>query len=146
VIAALLERLSDAEGYVRSAAASALGALGERAAREEVIAALLERLSDAEGYVRYEAASALGALGERAAREEVIAALLERLSDAVGSVRYVAARALGSLASKGQPQSKPAFIKLVLPYARNKRRGDKNDSKREAGYVALRNLMATEVE
>jgi HEAT repeat protein len=64
-----------------------LGALGERAAGEEVIAALLDRLSDAEGDVRFAAARALGKMGERAAGEEVIVALLERLSDAEGSVR-----------------------------------------------------------
>jgi hypothetical protein len=46
------------------------------------------------------------------------------------------------MAANVQPQSKPAFIKQVLPHARNKRRGDKNDDKREAGYVALRNLMS----
>jgi len=146
VIAALLERSSAADASVRYEAARALGALGEKAAREEVVAALLERLSDAEWSVRYEAARALGALGEKAAREEVIAALLESLSNAEWSVRDAAVSALGALASKVQPQSKPAFIKLVLPQARNKRRGDKNDGRREAGYVALRNLMAAEAD
>ncbi len=119
--------------------------LGGATACDDLVEILLERLSATEWSVRTEAASALGALGEKGAREEVIAALLERLSDAEGSVRYAAARALGVLASKAQPQAKPAFIKLVLPHARNKRRGDKNDYKREAGYVALRNLMAERV-
>jgi HEAT repeat protein len=141
VIAALLERLSDANGYVRSEAANALGVMGEKAAREEVIAALLERLSDRQSYVRGEAMSALGVMGERAARDEVIVALLERLSDTSGYVRGAAARALGSLASKVQSHTKPAVIELVLPHARNKRRGAKSDVKREAGYVMLRNLM-----
>jgi HEAT repeat protein len=145
VIAALLERLSDASGDVRSAAAKALGALGEKAAREEVIAALLERLSDAGGDVRSAAAKALGALGEKAAKEEVIAALLERLSDAGEDVRSAAAKALGELGLKVQAQTTLAFINLMLPHARNKRRGNKSDSKREAGYVALRNLMSVRI-
>lgn len=142
VIAALLERLSDAEWSVRDAAASALGAMGEEAAREDVIAALLERLSDAERLVRAAAARAMGAMGERAAREDVIVALLERVSDAEWSVQDAAAKAIGEMALRVQPQSKSTFANLVLPHARNKHRGDKNDNRREAGYVALRNLMA----
>jgi len=34
------------------------------------------------------------------------------------------------------------YINLVLPIARNKRRGENSDYKCEAGYVALRNLIA----
>jgi HEAT repeats/NACHT domain/HEAT repeat len=141
----LLERLSDADEAVRAAAAIAIGAMGENAAREEVIVTLLERLSDANGNARAAAARALGSLGEKAAREKVIAALLERLSDAEWDMRHEAAKALGELGVKVQSKTKPAFIKLVLPYARNKRRGDKNKDKREAGYLALRNLMSAGV-
>ena len=124
----------------------AFALFGGTTACDDLVEILLERLSAAEGDVRSAAARALGAMGEKAARDEVIAALLERLSAAEGDVRSAAARALGALASKAQPQSRPAFIKLVLPQARNKRRGDKNDDRREAGYVALRNLMAAETD
>jgi len=140
----LLGLLTDSEWHVRDGAARALEAMGEQGAGEEVVAKLLGLLSDSESYVRVRAARALGAMGERAAREEVVAKLLGLLSDSESNVGVWAAQALGSLVSKVQPQLKPAFIKLVLPlsYAGNKWRGDKNYNKREAGYLALRNLMA----
>jgi HEAT repeat protein len=65
VIAALLERLSDAKGYVRDNAAEALGSIGEKAEREEVIAALLKRLSDPKDRVQAAAATSLGSLASK---------------------------------------------------------------------------------
>jgi HEAT repeat protein len=138
----LLERLSDSEYPVRAEAARALGLMGEKVARDDVITALFELLSDPKYLARAAAAGALGEMGENAASEGMIAALIKRLSDSQYSVRYEAAKALGKLALKVQPQSKPAIIKLVLPHARNKRRGGKSDAKREAGYVALRALVS----
>jgi hypothetical protein len=141
LVEVLLKLSSDNKRAVRSAAAGALKAMGEKAAREDVIAALLKLLSDANVDVWSAAAGALGAMGEKAAREDVIAALLKLSSDADLDVRFAVVSAIESLASKVHPRSKPAFIKLVLPYAR----GDKGDDKREVGYVALQNLMTAEV-
>jgi HEAT repeat protein len=112
---------------------------------EDVIVALLERLSDANGDVRCAAAGALRSMDARVAREEVFVAFLERLSDTDYYVREAAAKALISLASKLQSQTKSAIIELVLPLARNKQCGAKNDDNREVGYVTLRKLMSAGV-
>jgi HEAT repeat protein len=52
VIERLLELLADSEWDVRDAAASAMGAMGERAASERVIERLLELLADSDEDVR----------------------------------------------------------------------------------------------
>jgi HEAT repeat protein len=107
----LLNRSSDNEPSLRSAAASALGALGERAAGEEVIEKLFGLLADTDESVRSAAADALGALGERAASEAVIEKLLALLSDTDGDVRSAVAIALGAI---GERAASEAVIEKLL--------------------------------
>ena len=144
IITVLIQLLSDSEAYVRSAAAGALGAMGEKAASDQIITTLIQLLSDSDWEVRSASASALGAMGEKAASVQVITALIQLLSDSELSERDAAVGSLGKLVSYVKEEGKPKIIKLALPLARNKRRGEKNDSKREAGYVMLRNLLAVE--
>ncbi len=140
VLAALLKRLSDTDGSVREAAADALRRLGPAAATPEVLAALLQRLSDTDRYVRWAAADALRRLGPAAATPEVLAALLQRLSDTEGLVREAAAHAVGNLSAYVRSQARSQIVKSLLPLASNK----EDREKCNAGYIALRNLLAAE--
>ncbi len=171
--------LASSEGYVRSAAASALGALGEKAASAAVIDRLVELLADSERSVRDAAASALGALGEKAASGAVIdklvglfaddsewdvpdaaayalgamgekaasAAVIDRwvelLAASEWSVRSAAARALGVLSAKIEVDNKQAMTGLFLKLARKRGKSDRIVAQRDAGYVGLRNIMAS---
>jgi len=93
----LLAALKDQDGDVRSAAAEALGKLGEAAAAHpKVIPALLAALHDQSMLVRWVATGALGELGEAAAAHpEVIPALLVSLEDEGVIFRWFPADALG---------------------------------------------------
>ena len=91
----LAERLSDDDPNVRSAAAEALGALGEHAKDQAPL--LAERLSDDDPNVRSAAAEALGALGEHAKDQAPL--LAERLNDDDPNVRSAAVKALSKLAT-----------------------------------------------
>ncbi len=97
IVATCLERLRDAKGEVRSAAALALGGMGASAATPEVLKVLVACLRDAEGDVRYAAAQALGGMGASAATPEVLRALVAYLRDAKWDIQYVAAAALGRI-------------------------------------------------
>ncbi len=114
-------------------------------AADDLSEILLERIGDASGSVRSAAASALGAMGEKAASDQFISSLIKLLADSEWIVRSAAASALDNLSKLVSEDAKPKIIEMALPLARNKRRGEKNDSKREAGYVMLRNLLAAKV-
>ncbi|HKI35037.1 MAG TPA: AAA family ATPase [Gemmataceae bacterium] len=96
-VAVILPKLDAENDYLRSAAAGALGSLGEAVALPGVLAGLLQRLDDPEDGVRSAAAQVLGLLGEAAARPEVLAGLLQRLDDPEDDVRFAAAQSLGRL-------------------------------------------------
>jgi hypothetical protein len=61
-------------------------------------------------------------------------------------VRYAAAGSLGELSSKVAQSLRPEVARLALPFARKRGKSDKAGDQRNAGYVALRNLMAAEVK
>ncbi|MGH8887873.1 MAG: HEAT repeat domain-containing protein, partial [Egibacteraceae bacterium] len=84
----LLKLLDDADAYVRSSAAYALGRSGD----ERAVGPLLKLLDDAQGRVRCGAAYALRCCGDKRAVEP----LLKLLGDANGNVRNLAAYALGN--------------------------------------------------
>ncbi len=100
VVEFLERRLSDSAPSLRSAAASALEAMEERAVSAGLIEKLLALLADTEGTVRSAAASALGAMGGQAASEDVIEKLLGLLASTEGAVRSAAASALGSVGER----------------------------------------------
>jgi HEAT repeat protein len=85
-------------------------------------------------------------MGERAASERVIERVLELLADSDGSVRSAATESLGKLSSKVAQSSRPEVARLALAFARKRGKSGKAGAQRNAGYVALRNLMAAEVK
>ncbi|MFN7685601.1 MAG: HEAT repeat domain-containing protein, partial [Oligoflexia bacterium] len=76
-VPALVKGLSDTEGWVRCAAAIALGKMGAHA--KDAVPALIKALSDTESYVRADAAIALGKMGAHA--KDAVPALREALLD-----------------------------------------------------------------
>ncbi|MBS1787777.1 MAG: HEAT repeat domain-containing protein [Acidobacteria bacterium] len=141
VISVLTQCLTDPEWDVRSAAVRALELMGEEVVNENAISDLIERLADSEEVVRIGAAMSLGAMG-KAASNQIISALINSLSDSSIVVATLALGALDELSMCFKEEDKSEIIKLALPLACNKRRGEKNDRKRDAGYLMLRNLLA----
>jgi HEAT repeat protein len=88
----LLEALADGDSNIRSAAASALGSLGDRRAVPRLIALLKD-----EYHVRYAAIQALGKLGDNGA----LGPLLRMLEDRESDIRVAAVNALGDLGDMG---------------------------------------------
>jgi len=131
-VAVILPKLDAENDYLRSAAAGALGSLGEAVALPGVLAGLLQRLDDPEDGVRSAAAQVLGLLGEAAARPEVLAGLLQRLDDPEDGVRSAAAQVLGSL---GEAAARPEVLAGLL-----QRLDDPEDGVRSAAAGALGGL------
>jgi len=145
VIKKLVALLDDSKWYVRYAAALALGKMGERAAREDVIEKLIVLLADSEGHAQFAAARALGQLGVRAAREDVIENLISLLTARDFAATFEAKDALGKLSPKVGHNARLGVIKLLLSLMRKRGEGHRIANQRNAGYIALRNLMAAEV-
>jgi len=131
-VAVILPKLDAENDYLRSAAAGALGSLGEAVALPGVLAGLLQRLDDPEDGVRSAAAQVLGLLGEAAARPEVLAGLLQRLDDPEDGVRSAAAGALGRL---GEAAARPEVLAGLL-----QRLDDPEDDVRFAAAQSLGRL------
>ena len=130
--------LSASEWQVRYLAARALGAIGQGAGSPEVMSELVKLLSDSEVEVRYAAARALGAIGQGAGSGEVLRELVKLLSASEGEVRYQAARTLGDLSTQIAPEERPKALAIFRRLARSKK-----SERRDAGYIALRNLLAS---
>jgi len=88
-VPSLIDALKDSSANVRSAAARALGEIGNEAA----VSALLGLLEDDDAYVRSAAAKALGLIGTEAA----VPPLIVSLNDGVSHVRVAVIGALGRL-------------------------------------------------
>ncbi|MGE0126792.1 MAG: NACHT domain-containing NTPase [Blastocatellales bacterium] len=146
VIERLFDLLADSKGEVRFAAAGALRVMGARTANALVIERLLDLLTDNEWYVRAAAAWTVGAIGEGAASERLIVRVLGLLTDREEIVRLAATDAVGRLSSKLRLEMRPEMTKRFLALARKRGKSDKVTSQRNAGYVALRNLLAADVE
>jgi HEAT repeat protein len=102
-LSALRESLKHPLRDVRSAAAEALGEIGDSMA----VPALIEALNDDPmGSVRSTAAKALGSIKDPSA----VHALVKALKDPVGSVRAAAAKALGGIQD---PVAAPALIETL---------------------------------
>ncbi|MEW6619796.1 MAG: HEAT repeat domain-containing protein [bacterium] len=98
----LVDRLKDFDRDVRSAAAEAIGNLGDKSALPQ----LIPLLSDAVGYVRSASAEAIGMLGDKSALPQ----LIPLLSDANWFVRSAAVEAIGKL---GDKSALPQLIPLL---------------------------------
>ncbi len=98
----LRRALQDKRGWVRQAAAKALGRIG--VGNLEVLQALRQALQDEESWVRGAAAAALGQIG--VGNPEVLQALRQALQDKDASVRWAAAAALRRLLPASPPQDK----------------------------------------
>lgn len=100
-VAALIERLADAEETVRDAVQEALEEIGEPA-----VLALIARLDDPDELIRVGAAETLGRIKDLRA----VGPLLQCLNSEGLATRQAAADALGEL---GHPSAVPALINLL---------------------------------
>merc|ERR1712048_942611 len=109
VIALLAKLLDDADYFMRSTAAAALGEIGKAAA--PLAWRLKQLLKDDSADVRNAAACALGKMGSHS--KPFVKDLLQILTDPSGPVRNKAAEALGNLGHL-VPYTESDFKKLLL--------------------------------
>jgi HEAT repeat protein len=100
LITLMITILTDEYEPVKAMACEALGAMGEKAATNEVVSKLVSVLGDETEFVRLAACSALGKMGEKAAMNEVINKLVSLLGDESKDVRSSACSALGKMGEK----------------------------------------------
>ena len=117
---ALLHALGDSAWQVREEAATTLGKLHAKSARDALIAAL----DDAYWQVRLRAARALGQLGDRMAAQPLVALL----SHAISNLRKEAALALGEL----RDPSTASALRIAL--------NDADPEVRKAARIALQQI------
>lgn len=108
VVSALTEALGDPEPEVRSAAAEALGKLGDDAAAS--VPAIRSRLTDASSNVRLKALEAVYIIG--APDTVMLPVLRNALSDSDASVRAAAAYMLGGLRADAAPALDAILVAL----------------------------------
>jgi HEAT repeat protein len=140
IIPFLLKMLSNGDWNARYLAANAFGQIGQEAALPKVIAALEKRLADSQAYVRDTAIMAIGQMGQATATPQMISLLAKHLADSETTVRDTTVTALDNLSGYARPQHRSRLINRFWRLATSKR----NKHRRDAGYLGLRNLLATE--
>ena len=106
-VPALIETLEDEHGFVRAAAAQALGMIAPSG--RAVVPALMRLRKDERGPVRSAAVRALG----RASKDALVPVFVESLRDEHRSVRAAAAGALSEMEGDSARQAIPALINAL---------------------------------
>ncbi|CAF0784462.1 unnamed protein product [Adineta steineri] len=109
-----------------------LGAMGEKAATNEVISALFNTLQDADSYVRQSACDALRAMGEKTATNEVISSLINALQDEHLNVRRAACKARRAISQKAATNEVTSSLIITLR--------DEDPVARKSAFAALKTM------